>query len=76
MPNEELVSKAMHHGGATGQIALAEFILKSYENELSPLLTTFLNKVAQDGYKVIAENTGLPSEDIALQVSDMLKFVH
>jgi len=75
MEIKDMLSKAHKQGCSVGELALAEFILKSYAGEISPTLKAFLEKIAQSGYVDISENVGKPAEDVALQVSDILNKV-
>ena len=69
MTGEELIHRAHEQGSAAGQIALAEFILKSYGHTLDPRLKRFLEKAKQDCYETVAQNLDMPAEDVALEVS-------
>lgn len=70
---EDLVHQAVEHGSAVGQTALANFILRDYGHELSPILTLLLEKVAQNGYDSIGKDLEKPAEDIALEVGEIMK---
>jgi hypothetical protein len=72
MWTDELVRQAIEHGNSIGQVALAEFILKEYEDELSPKLKMFLSKVNQSSYEAIGKCLDEPAEDVALQVSEII----
>ena len=70
---EEAIHRATVHGNSTGQIALGEFILKNYGSELSPKLTSFIERVLQNEYENIGTDMGKPAEDVALEVSKIME---
>jgi hypothetical protein len=70
---EKLVHKATAHGNSIGQTALAEFILKSYKDEISPKLTRFLERLLQGEYENIGNNLGQAGEDVATQVHQIME---
>lgn len=72
MTNEEALKKGAVHGNSIGQVALSEFILKAYGNELSPKLTSFLERLLETEYNKIAAEVGKPAEDVALEVAEVL----
>jgi len=72
MEGEELLKKAHAQGAAAGQIAISEFVLKSYGHTLDPRLTRFLEKVKADCYETIGGILEQPAEDIALKVTRMV----
>lgn len=72
MYSEDDIRLAHRQGGAVGEIALAEFILKQYSEDISPMLSALLQKVADDGYRRVAVISDKPAEDIALATKDIL----
>lgn len=76
MTAQETLRKVTVHGSNIGQIALAEFILKSYEDELSPKLTIFLEKVVQNMCDSVGKTVDKPAEDVALAVSHIIDKVN
>lgn len=77
MDIKEVIHLASEQGTAVGQASLSQYIIKEYGATLSPELTKFLEKVSQEAYDKIAKNIGEPSEDIALQVQNILaKYPH
>lgn len=73
MDFNELVKKATLHGNSLGQIALCEFILKSYREELPPNLISLLEKILQVEYESVGREFDKPAEDVALVVSEILE---
>jgi len=73
MTFDEVIGTAHAQGCSVGQVALAEFILATYAEELSPMLTNLLQKVCNAEYDHIAENIGKPAEDVALSVSRIME---
>lgn len=70
---EELISKAYSEGTNTGEIALSEFILNVYKDDISNKLKRFLEKVNSIGYENASKTIGRPAEDIALEVENIFK---
>lgn len=73
MSIEEAMKKATAQGNSLGQIALSEFILKAYAQELSPRLTQFFETVLRAEYDSLGKDLDRPAEDIALEVGDILE---
>lgn len=74
--SDDLINIAVDYGSNIGQVALAEFILKSYAGECTPILQVFLQKVCDNGYESIGKVHGKSGEDIALQVTDVVGGQH
>lgn len=75
MSLEEMIHKAHEAGGVVGQIAIAEFILKTYPDGISPELKKFLESVLRRNYDEASERVGKPAEDVALAVSEIMRKV-
>lgn len=72
LTDRELVVLSHGRGVNVGQIALCEYLLKSYKGQMSTQMEDFLSKVAQESYEKASENLDKPAEDIALQVTQIL----
>ncbi len=70
---EELIREGTQQGNSTGQIALGEFILKGYDNELSPKLKSFLEMVLRVEYEKVGKYVDEPAEDVAFEVNKIME---
>lgn len=73
MSIEELIHKAHEQGANAGQIALGEYILNRYGNDLPKKLEEFLGFLVQTCYEDVAKAQDKPSEDVALEVHEIMK---
>jgi uncharacterized protein YdbL (DUF1318 family) len=73
LTDEELVSMAHSQGTSGGQIALGEFILKKYSDQMTPALKEFIEKVISAEYEKLAKSFDMPAEDVALRVVQLME---
>lgn len=73
MNTQIVIKKAHAAGGTAAQVALCEFILTSYKDELTPKLDQFLRSVLQDCYERAGIQLGKPAEDVALAVNEIVE---
>ncbi len=73
MYDEDDIKEAMEIGMSGGQVSIAEYVLKVYSGEMSERLKLFLQKVVNQEYAKLGKGFGKPSEDIALEVTEILE---